>query len=59
MPVAGLCSRRTCYNFGMEKEKDEAKDDIQEIREELRAESEKLKALETRVGAIEQNLLGN
>ena len=33
--------------------------DLQEIRKELKAEAEKLKALEIRVGAIEQNLLGN
>ena len=35
------------------------KDDLREIRAELKAESEKLKALEIRVGVIEQNLLGN
>ncbi|MDP3965660.1 MAG: hypothetical protein Q8Q13_02590 [bacterium] len=34
-------------------------DDLQQIRKELKAEAEKLKALEIRVGAIEQNLLGN
>ena len=33
--------------------------DLREIRKELKAEAEKLKALEIRVGAIEQNLLGN
>lgn len=34
-------------------------DDLKQIRKELKAEAEKLKALEIRVGAIEQNLLGN
>lgn len=33
--------------------------DLQEIRKELKAEAEKLKALEIRVATIEQNLLGN
>jgi len=35
------------------------KEDLQEIRKKLNAETERLKALEIRVGAIEQNLLGN
>ncbi|MEK7106627.1 MAG: hypothetical protein AAB899_00370 [Patescibacteria group bacterium] len=35
------------------------KNDLQELRKELQVESERLKALEVRVGAIEQNLLGN
>jgi len=33
--------------------------ELQTIRKEIKAEAEKLKALETRVGVIEQNLLGN
>ena len=33
--------------------------DLQQIRKELQVEAERLKALEIRVGAIEQNLLGN
>ncbi|MDO8552745.1 MAG: hypothetical protein Q7S01_04470 [bacterium] len=36
-----------------------SKDDLKVIKKELKAESERLKALEVRVGAIEQNLLGN
>ena len=36
-----------------------AQSDLQEIRQELQAETERLKALEIRVGVIEQNLLGN
>ena len=35
------------------------KEELQEVQKELKAASEKLKALEIRVGAIEQNLLGN
>ena len=35
------------------------KEELQEVQKELKAASEKLKALEIRVGAVEQNLLGN
>jgi hypothetical protein len=33
--------------------------DLRQIRQELKAEAEKLKTLEIRVSVIEQNLLGN